>query len=406
MLVRARQRRRGKATPTAKSGMKLCCIYGTRAVSAETTASVARLLAQLVAGLAHARPDWQFQVVAPSGGHVEGAVYQVPTLNPALRLSLRVGKRLCGWRESDLWARKAVQALDDGRETPDVFLCCTGALPVLLRARFPQSKIIYWIHSLPGREAVQAALDAVSASDALVLPTRALYDCLWQRFEADCFPTPVWLFRNWVDPDLFAPVSTARRAALRQEFAVPADALALVHVGGWAPNKGLRVLLHALRASPPPTGRRVVLLTAAGTSIRRRQALAAGVDLVELERLSPARMNELYNAADVGVVPSVWFENAPLSVLEMMAAERPVLAAQAGGIPELVEATQTGWLVSMPNDVAGWAQALQRVYAASAGDLERMGKAGRQRVLSLFTPAIAVEQWTALLEQLVASPQT
>ena len=42
------------------------------------------------------------------------------------------------------------------------------------------------------------------------------------------------------------------------------------------------------------------------------------------------------NALSV-VVPSEWYENAPLSVLEAMAYGKPVIGAKIGGIPEMIE---------------------------------------------------------------------
>jgi len=383
-----------------QDSMNLCCIYGTRAVAENATASVARLLAQLLAGLVRLRsPDWRFELVAPAGSQVNGVTCRVPVLSIPKRLKYRLLKRFCGWSESELWTRKAVAFIAGSPNgIPDTFLCGTGSAPTLLRQRFPKARIVYWLHNLP--KSARDTLAAVSASDALVLPSRALYDRLWDRFEADCFPIPVWILRNWVAPEQFAPLANTKRNAERQELGLTPTDLVLAHVGGWAPNKGLRVLVQGLRQCPPPPGRKVVLLTASGATVRTRQTVAAGVDLIEMERLEPSRMNALFNAADVGVAPSVWFENAPLSVLEMMATARPVLAAQAGGIPEMVEHGHTGWLVERPNDVAAWVEALQRLYALSPAELNAMGEAGRQRTLVQFAPAAGVAQWTALLENL------
>jgi glycosyltransferase involved in cell wall biosynthesis len=89
-----------------------------------------------------------------------------------------------------------------------------------------------------------------------------------------------------------------------------------------------------------------------------------------------------YRGADVYVQPS--FSDAfPLPVLEAMASGLPVVATRVGGIPEAVVNGKTGLLVE-PGDAPALAEAILRL--VSDKDLRKaMGKAGRQRVLDLFS---------------------
>lgn len=76
-------------------------------------------------------------------------------------------------------------------------------------------------------------------------------------------------------------------------------------------------------------------------------------------------------------------EGISLTILEAMAAERPVVATAVGGTPEVVEEGRTGRLVPA-RDVATLAAAMLEVTRAPA--LARtLGVAGRQRVLAHFT---------------------
>lgn len=63
---------------------------------------------------------------------------------------------------------------------------------------------------------------------------------------------------------------------------------------------------------------------------------------------------------DVLVVPSVWPENSPLSILEALASGVPVIASRIGGIPELVVHDHNGLLFE-PGDVHGLVQAITRL---------------------------------------------
>jgi glycosyltransferase involved in cell wall biosynthesis len=118
----------------------------------------------------------------------------------------------------------------------------------------------------------------------------------------------------------------------------------------------------------------------------------------ELERLAAERnvadrcvflgyrsdVSDLLAAADVFVLPSL-FEGLPVSVLEAMAAERPVVATAIGGTDEAVTHEVTGLLVP-PRDPAALAAAIRRLQADPqlAG---RLAAAGRERVQREFSSA-------------------
>ena len=44
------------------------------------------------------------------------------------------------------------------------------------------------------------------------------------------------------------------------------------------------------------------------------------------------------------VLPSVWYENCPYSILETMEIGKPIIGANIGGIPELIEDGKNGYL--------------------------------------------------------------
>jgi glycosyltransferase involved in cell wall biosynthesis len=89
-----------------------------------------------------------------------------------------------------------------------------------------------------------------------------------------------------------------------------------------------------------------------------------------------------YCDADVYVQPS-FSEAFPLPILEAMANGLPVVATHVGGIPEAVVNDKTGLLVE-PGNAPALAEAILRLL--SDKDLRKaMGKAGRQRVLDLFS---------------------
>lgn len=67
--------------------------------------------------------------------------------------------------------------------------------------------------------------------------------------------------------------------------------------------------------------------------------------------LAKDELNELIGKAIFTVFPSEWYENCPYSVMESIALGTPVLAADIGGIKELIEPGRTGELFENGNMV-------------------------------------------------------
>jgi glycosyltransferase involved in cell wall biosynthesis len=109
----------------------------------------------------------------------------------------------------------------------------------------------------------------------------------------------------------------------------------------------------------------------------RRHNLSGRVEFLGERNDVPA----LLAGAEVFVLSSR-SEGLPVSVLEAMSAQLPVIASAVGGVPELVVEGETGLLVP-PGDIDALAHALERLLAD--GQLRRrLGEAGRHRLEERF----------------------
>jgi glycosyltransferase involved in cell wall biosynthesis len=95
-------------------------------------------------------------------------------------------------------------------------------------------------------------------------------------------------------------------------------------------------------------------------------------------------LEQLLAGARCAVVPSISYENLPLSILEAFARGKPAVAADSGGIAELVEEGKTGF-VFRPGDPASLADALGRISADGENRVE-MGRAARRRIAADYSP--------------------
>ena len=194
-------------------------------------------------------------------------------------------------------------------------------------------------------------------------------------------------------------------AAVRRELGIAKDAPVIGVVCELRAQKALEVLFAAaarLRQDLP--GLRVLV---AGDGPEResleqearRLDLDGTVQLLGIRRDVPA----LLDALDVAVLSSD-YEGSPLSVMEYMAAGKPVVSTRVGGVPELVEDGVHGLLVE-PRDPAALAAAIGRLLRDPA-EARRLGEQGRerqQRELSLDAMVGKIED---LYEELwLASPR-
>ena len=107
-----------------------------------------------------------------------------------------------------------------------------------------------------------------------------------------------------------------------------------------------------------------------------------------------------YAAFDALILPSS-NEGTPVSAIEALAAGRPVVATRVGGVPDVVQEGEDGFLVE-PGATDDLAERLARL-AREPELRERMGRAGRDRVLPRYAVERLVDDIDRLYRSLLAS---
>jgi len=92
-------------------------------------------------------------------------------------------------------------------------------------------------------------------------------------------------------------------------------------------------------------------------------------------------------------------EGTPVTIIEALAAGRPAVATRVGGVPDVVDEGETGFLVR-PGDTHALAERIEIL----ARDPERraaMGAAGRERTLSRYAVERLVDDMDELYRELL-----
>jgi glycosyltransferase involved in cell wall biosynthesis len=180
----------------------------------------------------------------------------------------------------------------------------------------------------------------------------------------------------------------------------------LLFVGRITYGKGLHVLLKALRYLKEST--HLVIIGPAGwdlpyyhnvfsTSIKKINQEGKH-KITYLGALDQADIIEWYQKASIFVLPSFW-EGFPVTVLEALSCETPVVATPVGGIPEIVQNHENGILVP-PGNPLKLAEAVQ--YLLDNKDIRiKMGRHGRESITKNFSIDVIAKRLREIYQKVI-----
>lgn len=215
--------------------------------------------------------------------------------------------------------------------------------------------------------------------DRVIVPSRFFANKLseWGWPEEQLIYIP-----NYVDVQMYQPAYE------------PGDYM--LYFGRLAPEKGLKTLISAsvksgIKLKIVGTGPEEIALRSYARQLRG--------DIEFVGFCSKDTLWPLVRESRAVVLPSEWYENAPMSLLEANALGKVVIGANIGGIPELIEHAQTGFLFESGN-VDQLAESLSTTKSMSDARLSEMGRQARQHVAGKFTRNRYSEEILALYSSL------
>src|SRR5882757_7124545 len=202
--------------------------------------------------------------------------------------------------------------------------------------------------------------------DAFIVPSRFYIEKFTE------WGMPASMFRyvpNFVDVQRYTPH--------------PESGDAFLYFGRVIRQKGVATLIRAAAAAQSK-----LLIAGTGPQMEEMRALAVtlNADVTFLGHLGGQQLHDVIRSCRAVVLPSEWYENAPVSLLEAYALGKPVIGARIGGIPELIRENETGVSFSS-GDERSLGAVLADMAARPDAQLAEMGKAGRRWVTEDFTVA-------------------
>jgi glycosyltransferase involved in cell wall biosynthesis len=332
---------------------------------------------------------------------LRSAVYPAPNRGFARRIanhtSFAVSSVLTSWR-----AGRADVVV---AETPPLFTAAAAVAVARLRhARLVLNVADLWPESaiqlgaLKNRFAIRGA-EAVERfayrhSDLITVPTPGIRRTIESGGE---FDGRVRLLPNAVDVDRFEPDSEAHPNRV-------------IYCGTVGLAQGVRTLLEAARELEKDGGDYEFLIVGDGAERAELEAMAEEWKLRSVTftgRVRHEEVPEIISSAGVAVmllrdVPL--FEDAlPTKLLEYMAAGRPVVAAAAGQVAELLGSVEAG-IVCPPEDAGAVAEAIRQL-TSDQDSARKMGRQGRRYVEATLSRVAMVDALEAEIKTLLSAPR-
>jgi len=164
---------------------------------------------------------------------------------------------------------------------------------------------------------------------------------------------------------------------------------AFYNFGRLSREKGIRTLIDAIRA----TGYRLVV---AGNGPLIEVIGKVKTGNIELAGFKQGRELEgLIRGASFIVIPSEWYENNPMSLLEAYSFGKPVIGAEIGGISEVILEGETGFLFKS-RDRDSLIKKLELAASIQTEEYVRLSRGARKFAESNFDPDAYYKELTRI----------
>lgn len=192
---------------------------------------------------------------------------------------------------------------------------------------------------------------------------------------------------------------TELRGSLRQELQIEFDVPLIGIVARLVPVKGFSYFLNAAKLVLQTYPNCLFVIAGDGELRESLEREAEKLGICEQMKFLGFRQDlpEIYADLDIVALSSL-NEGLPVALIEAMSSGKPVVATKVGGVGDLVQHGQSGFLAP-PKDSAALAEAMKRMLALSPAERIKMGQAGQDSVY----PKYHISTLTANIEALYDS---
>jgi glycosyltransferase involved in cell wall biosynthesis len=169
----------------------------------------------------------------------------------------------------------------------------------------------------------------------------------------------------------------------------------ILYLGRLSREKGVKTLIDAAVQTKSK-----LYILGTGPIEAELKAYAEGYDNIQFKGFQTGEVLKEYIRNSLCVaLPSQWYENGPYSAMEGMAEGKPLIVSDNGGLPELVQDGENGYVYSAKDGSSGLAECIQKLNALSDEEYTRMSEQASAFAKEHFNAAKYVEEIEYLYRQ-------
>ncbi len=262
--------------------------------------------------------------------------------------------------EFHLKRKNVFQYLKDRKTSYDLIIAVGLDDVGFLRAAFPASTIIYWIH---GISAIynKEYLKHINKVDYLWSPTKTIYKKIMEELHPLPFLAEFERIPNWAEPFFDVP-DEKMIAEIQKHHHIDADSKIFIFCGGDNKLKGWFLLNRALKKLAEKNNTDLTVIVTGGSK-RKDEIYSERVRIIYAGMLEPKLLSAYYRIAEFGLFPSLGgYEHAPVTLIEMIKCNILPIASDVGGVKEMLGADYL-FLIDAPHSVETWVSSIENVIA-------------------------------------------
>jgi L-malate glycosyltransferase len=267
-----------------------------------------------------------------------------------------------------------------------------------------QGRRLPFITTLHGTDITLVGLDhsylaitrfGINQSDGVTAISNYLREKTIQEFRPE---RAIEVIPNFVNCDVYTPLSTADRATGRARYATSEEKI-LVHLSNFRPVKRTADVVRVFSRVVKEVPARLLMIgdgpdRSAAEWLAHRKGIADRIHFLGKQ----GSVSEILPLADLLLLPSE-LESFGLAALEAMACRVPAIATRVGGVPELLDDGITGRLFPV-GDVDGMAAAAVELLH-DPSRLEEMAEAARRTAQTRFCSTKILPLYERFYEQVL-----
>jgi glycosyltransferase involved in cell wall biosynthesis len=246
-------------------------------------------------------------------------------------------------------------------------------------AKLMRRKVVFHCHggefkSYVAEVGESKVLNVLSKCDAIVVLSQKWVD----YFKGDLGLKNVFVINNIVEP-----------AQLFDENLKPTKELKLLFLGAICDNKGIFDLLDVIATNKAEFIGRIKLYIGGNGEVERLQSVILQKQLAEIVEyvgwVTGEDKNRLLKDCNIVMLPS-YIEGLPITLLEAMAYAKPAITTNVGGIPEVIESSKNGVIIT-PGDKKALYEAI-RLFMDNPQLIAEYGNDGLNRVKDYYPQSV------------------